>query len=178
MEEESVDADASLSPSGDGKLDDDGFEACWKAYPHVRGRSSKSKARTVWNRVSAARRALMLAAVVRYAKEGREPKEDCGAPAMDRWLREERYLDWLQATDIAVSGGAAWGGPADVLEVVERGFSDPSRAMAFLGSCTWDSDRQAIVSDNAFTIQTIKNAAGPRLAQRGWKLIVEKERAA
>lgn len=73
------------------------FEAAWRLYPHVRGRSSKPKALLQWRRLPAAARAALPDAVTRYAREGREPRAECGAPAMDRWLRDGRHLDWLQA---------------------------------------------------------------------------------
>jgi uncharacterized protein YdaU (DUF1376 family) len=68
------DAVASLSPAGDEKPEyPEEFEACWKAYPHVRGRSSKSKSLGYWRRISAGRRSLLPSAIARYAREGREP---------------------------------------------------------------------------------------------------------
>lgn len=71
------------------------FEELWRAYPHVKGRSSKRKALAEWTRISTDTRLALPAAVSRYRTEGREPKEDCGAPAMERWLRDQRYLDWI-----------------------------------------------------------------------------------
>ena len=44
-------------------------------------------------------------AVARYAREGREPRAECGAPAMDRWLRDGRHLDWLQAAPAPAIAG-------------------------------------------------------------------------
>jgi uncharacterized protein YdaU (DUF1376 family) len=88
-------ANASLSPASQRRLPDEPFELAWKAYPHVRGRSSKSKSLAAWRRLSVPVRERLLAAVQRYGREGREPKADCGAPAMDRWLRDERFMDWL-----------------------------------------------------------------------------------
>jgi hypothetical protein len=38
----------------------------------------------------------LLAAVRRYAAEGYEPRADCGAKAFELWLRDQRYLDWLE----------------------------------------------------------------------------------
>lgn len=71
------------------------FEEVWKAYPHVKGRSSKRKALAEWAKISTDTRLALPAAVQRYRDEGREPKADCGAPAMERWLRDERYADWI-----------------------------------------------------------------------------------
>jgi hypothetical protein len=95
------DANASLSPEGDdapsSRQYPEPFEAAWKAYPHIRGRSSKPKALGLWRRLPAHVRAALPAAVARYAREGREPRMDCGAPGMDRWLRDAKYEDWMAA---------------------------------------------------------------------------------
>ena len=82
-------------PSIEPILSDSEFEACWKAYPHVKGRSSKRKARLEWPKIGVAIRRVLPAAIRRYAVEGREPNAECGAPAFERWLRDDRYLDWL-----------------------------------------------------------------------------------
>lgn len=72
------------------------FEAAWRAYPHVRGRSPKPDALAEWRAMSPGHRAALVGACKRYAADGREPKEDCGAPAMHRWLRGQRFLDWME----------------------------------------------------------------------------------
>ena len=82
------------------------FEAAWKAYPHVKGRSSKPKALGYWRRLSPAIREALPSAVARYARDGREPKAECGAPAMQRWLTEARFSDWMQ--DAEASSAGAW----------------------------------------------------------------------
>jgi len=96
------------------------FEAAWKAYPHVRGRSSRPKALIQWRRLPPEARGLLTEAVARYAREGREPRADCGAPAMDRWLRDGRHIDWLQA---AAPAPATPAGP-EVLAARLRHFHD------------------------------------------------------
>lgn len=91
-------ANASLSPpaaSPPAPTYPEPFEAAWKAYPHVRGRSSKPKALGFWRRLPTATRDALPSAIARYAREGREPKAECGAPAMQRWLAEARFDDWL-----------------------------------------------------------------------------------
>ena len=72
-----------------------GFEEAWKAYPHVRGRSSKAKALAEWRKLPPLTQAGLAAACRRYGEDGREPKADCGAPAMERWLKAGRFEDWL-----------------------------------------------------------------------------------
>ena len=91
-------ANASLSPNGDAEGPDqypEPFALAWKAYPHVKGRSSKPKALGYWRRLPASTRQALPAAAARYRREGREPGEDCGAPAMERWLRDGRFADWI-----------------------------------------------------------------------------------
>ena len=82
------------------------FEAAWKAYPHVKGRSSKPKAIGYWRRLSPATRQALPSAVARYARDGREPKAECGAPAMQRWLAEARFSDWMPEAESSSAG--AW----------------------------------------------------------------------
>lgn len=92
-------ANASSSPNDDGtqvpNKYPEPFEASWKAYPHIKGRSSKPKSLAAWRRLPADIRIKLAAAVARYAREGREPRAECGAPAMERWLLAGRYGDWL-----------------------------------------------------------------------------------
>ena len=73
------------------------FEELWKAYPHVKGRSSKPKALAEWEKRPEDLRAKLPGAASRFAKEGREPNMDCGAKALERWLRDRNYDDWLDA---------------------------------------------------------------------------------
>lgn len=130
--EQVSEAIASSSPKGDSDYPSD-FEAAWKAYPHVKGRSSKSKSLGYWRRLSAPRRALLPAAIARYAKEGREPREDCGAPAMERWLRDTRYLDWLEASQVAAS---TWTGPPEIRTALADALGEEF-ARSYLDPCAW-----------------------------------------
>ncbi len=140
----------SLSDSGDL----DGFEEAWTAYPHVRGRSSRPKALAAWKRLPRARRAALPAAVARYAREGREPKAQCGAPGMDRWLRDERFLDWLEAApDAAAPAGPAFPGPAAVREAVAAAQGE-AWTRSWLDPCGWRDG--AITTPNAFAADTLR----------------------
>ncbi len=90
----------SLSPAGDDRpakrsAYPEEFEAAWRAYPHVKGRSSKPKSLSIWHRLPGPVRDRLADAAARFAREGREPRMDGGAAAMDRWLRDARYEDWL-----------------------------------------------------------------------------------
>jgi uncharacterized protein YdaU (DUF1376 family) len=105
---EPLEAKASLSsvpPSAAPMTYPEPFEAAWKAYPHVKGRSSKPKALGYWRRLSPAIREALPSAVARYARDGREPKADCGAPAMQRWLSEARFSDWMPDAESSSAGG-------------------------------------------------------------------------
>lgn len=71
------------------------FEAAWKAYPHAKARSSKPESLSAWKRLPDAERASLPAACDRYRREGREPRMDCGAPAMERWLKRSLHQHWM-----------------------------------------------------------------------------------
>ena len=106
--EKTIEANASLSsapPPASPMTYPEPFEAAWKAYPHVKGRSSKPKALGYWRRLSPATREALPSAVARYARDGREPKADCGAPAMQRWLSEARFSDWMPDAESSSAGG-------------------------------------------------------------------------
>lgn len=79
-----------------GSVTDLDFEMAWKAYPHRRGRSSKPKSLIAWKALPKADKPRLLEAIRRYAAEGYEPRADCGAKAFELWLRDQRYLDWLE----------------------------------------------------------------------------------
>lgn len=158
------DANASSSPKGDKPEFPDDFEICWKAYPHVRGRSSKTKSFGYWRRISAARRTLLPAAVARYAKEGREPNEDCGAPALERWLRDTRYLDWLEDPKAPPS---MWPGPMDVRASVVAAHGD-AFARAYLDPCAWqDVPERAVIPRTGVAATKLRNEAADVLRQHG-----------
>lgn len=172
---EEEDANASLSPGDDKpRRYPDDFEEAWRAYPHVQGRSSKPKALTAWRKITAGRRSLMAAAARRYALEGREPKAECGAPGMHRWLNEERYLDFLAPSAAAVQP-VAWNGPPDLLADLCREMGE-DHANGVLRMCRWDQDRGAIVTSSG-TVADLIRKGGPR-ALRAHQAQVLEERAA
>lgn len=85
------------TPTGShGSVTDLDFETAWKAYPHRRGRSSKPKSLVAWRALPKSDKPRLLEAIQRYAVEGYEPRADCGAKAFELWLRDQRYLDWLE----------------------------------------------------------------------------------
>lgn len=84
------------------------FEEAWKAYPHVKGRSSKKLALAEWRRMPPPDRPRLALACRRYASEGREPKGDCGAPAMERWLKRGLHQEWWGDGGNIVSISPEW----------------------------------------------------------------------
>lgn len=171
---DSEEANASLSPAGDeDRKYPEAFETCWKAYPHVRGRSSKSKALGYWRRITAGRRALLPYAIARYAREGHEPKNECGAPAMDRWLRDERYLDWLSAGPAQAAAPALdWQGPPDLLAALRAVMG--AYADANLRLSRWDEERHAIVTTSGTAADRLKRDGGAALRAAKVEIILEK----
>lgn len=162
------DANASSSPSGDKPECPEDFEACWKAYPHVRGRSSKSKSFRYWRRVSAHRRALLPQAIARYAREGREPNEDCGAPAMERWLRDTRYLDWLEPAQPSAS---LWSGPAEIREAFVAVHGEDF-ARSYLDPCTWqDVPTRAVIPRTGVAAAKLRTEAAATLRRQGVEIV-------
>lgn len=158
------DANASSSPKGDRPEFPEDFVACWKAYPHVRGRSSKTKALGYWRRISATRREALPGAIARYAKDGREPNEDCGAPAFERWLRDSRYLDWLEDPKAAP---IAWSGPMDVREAIVAAHGD-TFARAYFDPCAWqDVPDRVIVPRTGVAAAKLKAEALETLTRCG-----------
>lgn len=100
-------AKASLSTPTKARSYPEDFEAAWKAYPHAKARSSKPESLSAWRRLPDAERQALPAACDRYRREGREPRMDCGAPAMERWIKRSLHQHWLspQASDATAADG-------------------------------------------------------------------------
>lgn len=165
-EEEISEANASSSPSSDKPDGSKGFEAVWKAYPHVRGRSSKTKAAATYRRIPAAIRQDLPEAIARYAKDGREPNGECGAPAMERWLRDSRYLDWLEEPQETVLP-STWNGPSDVREAFDAALGG-DWCRAYLDPCAWqDVPERALIPARAYAARKIVADGRQILAKLG-----------
>lgn len=150
-----------LSPTGDdapkGKYPEL-FERAWKSYPHVKGRSSKPKSLAAWNRLAKAVQTLLPEACARYAKDGREPKLDAGAPAMDRWLRDEKFADWLAAVAAAPALPAIRPFPHDGVRsyVLAQQHGDEAWVRAWLDPCDWDDKSRTILAPRQLTADRLK----------------------
>lgn len=122
------DAIASSVAVGDGER---AFEDLWKAYPHFKGRSSKPKSKLAWEVLSPTLQVLLPAAATKFRREGQMPPG--GAPALDKWLGDERYNDWLFSS-VDVNAGPSWPGPTEVRQAFAaahgedwvRSYIDPS----------------------------------------------------
>jgi uncharacterized protein YdaU (DUF1376 family) len=116
--EKKEEAKASLSPRATEKAKSsypEAFEAAWSAYPHVKGRSSKPDTLGQWKAMSPADREALAAACDRYRREGKEPRMDCGAPAMERWLKRGLHIHWT-----GQDAPAAANGPVDPAVTARR----------------------------------------------------------
>jgi hypothetical protein len=116
------------------KAADEAFEAAWTAYPHVRGRSSKTKSLAEWRKLDETTRQALPAAIARFRAESKDAKGECGAAAMERWLRDAKFLDWMVGPALLDVPCEPWPGPsefrADVVaqhgEEFARSYLDPS----------------------------------------------------
>jgi len=163
--QDSKDADASLSSveTKNPKYPEP-FEAIWKAYPHSKGRSSKPKTLGQWRRIPPARRNLLPAAIARYARDGREPKADCGAPAMERWLNDERFLDWMEDASPQETARPVFDGPPElrawIVAATDEGF-----AASYLDHCRWDQADRRLIARNSFHAGKLRTECAAVLAR-------------
>ena len=86
----------SLSPKATKAPYPEDFEAAWSLYPHHARRSSKPDSLAQWRKLPLDTRLNLPAACARYRRLGAEPNRDCGAPAMDRWLKRGLHLNWIE----------------------------------------------------------------------------------
>ena len=101
-QKESEDANASLSPKGDdgpkppiAKAYPAAFEEAWRAYPHVKGRSSKPDALEVWRRLPAAEREGLVDAINSFRPNCDRVTGGRGAADMAVWLKHGKHLNWM-----------------------------------------------------------------------------------
>lgn len=113
--EKKEEAKASLSPTPTEAPYPEDFLAAWKIYPHHTRRSSKPDSLRQWRKLSPAERLSLPAACARYRRLGAEPKGECGAPAMERWLKRGLHLNWVEDAEPVVAEG-----PADTAVIARR----------------------------------------------------------
>lgn len=140
--EEVSEANASSVADGDGAS---GFDDLWKAYPHVKGRSSKPKALDAWSGLALEVRQSLAGAAARYAVGGTLPQG--GAPALAKWLADELWRDWLtaQADPQPATPAQLWPGPDDVRAAFAKEMGEPW-TRAYIDPAGWqDVPERALV---------------------------------
>lgn len=159
--EEISEAIASSVANGDGE---GGFEALWKAYPHVKGRSSKPRGLEAWLATESHLRADLPAAAKRYANGGTIPQS--GAPALGKWLEEERWRDWTGG-EIAAAPDDHWTCPDDVRAafVADMGLE---WARSYIDHCGWqDVPERALIPASRYAGQKLVREARAVLSKLG-----------
>lgn len=144
------DANASSVAAGD---DASGFEALWRAYPHVKGRSSKPKALAAYAVTPKLILPRLVQAARHYGASGALPQS--GAPALAKWLDEQRYLDWI---GVDATPRPAWNGPADLRAAFVLAMNEDWVA-SYIDPSTWqDVPERTITPHNGIAAQRILEA--------------------
>lgn len=161
--------DASASSQGA----DEGFAALWAAYPHTKGRSSPPKSELAFRAAPADVRPGLARAAIAFAKSGTIPKG--GAPALEKWLADERYRDWLSAADDGpLSLRQPWQGPADVRQAFANALGE-DWAVSYIDPCGWqDVPDRALLPPTKFSGAKIVADGKRVLATLGLTVISER----
>lgn len=150
-----------IAPSvagGDGEI---GFEALWKAYPHVKGRSSKPKSKTVWDHLAPEGRRAIPAAASRFKAEGVAPPS--GHCALEKWLEDQRWIDWLG--DDEPPAAPIWRGPDDV-RAAFRAKLGKGWCASYLDKCGWqDVPDRVLIPATQWAADKIRHDASDILAK-------------
>ena len=138
------------------------FEAAWKAYPHVEGRSSKPNALAEWKKLGDDEQTGLLAAVQRFAPKVSQAHGDKGAPCMSRWLRDGKHLNWM-----APAGAGPvleFDGPPALLASVIRATSEDF-AQKWVKPCHWREADRTLVARNSFSAKQLTTQLAAWLAK-------------
>jgi hypothetical protein len=158
--------DASASSSGSG----DDFVSLWAAYPHAKGRSSPPKSELAFRATPDEVRPLLSMAAAAFAKSSTIPKG--GAPALEKWIADERYRDWLVAADpgpLAIV--APWSGPGDVRQAFAAALGE-DWAASYINPCGWqDVPDRALLPPTKFAAAKIVGEGRRVLAALGLTVI-------
>ena len=129
------------------------FEAAWKAYPHVEGRSSKPNALTHWRKLSDEERAGLTGAVERFKPKVAKTCGDRGAPDMARWLKDGKHLNWMEPPTSAAPAVTFDGPPELYASVVKAAGDDFARK--WLMPCRWRPSDRTLVARNSLTAKKL-----------------------
>jgi hypothetical protein len=168
--------DTTFSPSGDGASQGkypEQFERAWKSYPHFKGRSSKPKALMAWQRLEQAVQEVLPEACARFAREGREPRTEWGAPGMHKWLSDEKFIDWLQGAAVAPSAARF---PNATIRDAAVHANGEGWAVSYIDRCTWDEPAKTIFCPHGFVVERLARQL-PELERIGVKIVVDPARA-
>lgn len=122
------------------------FEACWKAYPHHEGRSSKPNALTQWRALPPDERAALPGALARFRLKVADVCGGKGAPDMARWLRDGKHLAWQEAAAGPSSAApATFNAPAVRASIVKAQDEDFARRWID-HYCRWEPDDRRLTA--------------------------------
>lgn len=145
------------------------FEAAWKAYPHVEGRSSKPNALAEWKKLGEDEQAGLAAAIQRFAPKVSQAHGDKGAPCMARWLKDGKHLNWMvQPTEAAAP---EFNGPPALLASVVRATSEDF-AQKWVKPCRWREVDRTLLARNSFSAKQLTTQLSAWLAKNDVKVEV------
>ena len=148
------------------------FEAAWKAYPHVEGRSSKPNALAEWKKLGDDEQTGLLAAVQRFAPKVGQAHGDKGAPCMARWLRDGKHLNWMAPA--GTGPVLEFDGPPALLASVIRATSEDF-AQKWVKPCHWREADRTLVARNSFSAKQLTTQLAAWLAKNDVRVEVAAE---
>lgn len=148
----------------------DEFEAAWKAYPHVEGRSSKPNALEQWEALTADEQAGLITAIGQFKPKVAQICGDKGAPCMARWLKDARHLSFV-APGSALPA-PVFDGPPEVFASVARAAGEDF-ANKWLPQCRYDGKQRRLIARNAFAAKKLRAELGAWSAKNDVTIIDE-----
>lgn len=127
------------------------FDELWKAYPHQKGRSSRPKSLAALKASDPVFWPRLPAAAARFKREGKLPPN--GAAALERWLEDERWRDWMDNDDAMPA--ATWSGPPEVRAAFVKATSE-DWAKAYIDKSKWqDVPDRALIPATSYAANKI-----------------------
>lgn len=141
------------------------FEAAWKAYPHVPGRSSKPKALEHWKALPDEEQAGLVAAIGRFIPNvARAHSKPDNAPCMARWLADGKHRDWMTGPSSTGPVLIEFSGPPELFgSVVKEAGEDFARK--WITPCRWRSEDRTLVARNTFSAKKLEAELGDWLVR-------------
>ncbi len=148
------------------------FEAAWKAYPHVEGRSSKPNALAEWKKLGEDEQAGLPAAIQRFAPKVGQAHGDKGAPCMARWLKDGKHLNWMPPA--AAAPVLEFDGPPALLASVLHATNEDF-VRKWVRPCRWREADRALVARNSFSAKQLMTQLSGWLAKNDVRVEVAPE---